>query len=59
MIEDKDKVIHDFLINDNYIFIWDHHKIKYWCHSHWCVHDNLDLNNCHFIDLKISSDEKT
>ena len=54
LIEDKDEMVYKFVINDLYIFVYDQHKIKF-----WCLNDEFDLNTGSLINLKISKEEKT
>ena len=49
LIENKEKLVKDFIINDLYLFAWDEYKIKF-----WCLEDDIDLMNGHIINLEIS-----
>lgn len=53
LIEDKDKKINDFVINDRYLICWDNNKIKY-----WCLEDDINFMSGHVINLQISKKEK-
>ena len=51
MIEDLDHIV-DFIINDDYIFIWTKKEVKYFKLS--C---NFALDHGHVIDLKIAKED--
>ena len=46
LLEDKEKLVQDFIINDRYLFCWDEYKIKF-----WCLEDDIDLMSGHLINL--------